>query len=48
MADKWSDIIENSESGYSVVIDVNMWFGKATLDAYASVTVIPPLSVRGL
>ena len=32
MADKWSDIITRGESGCSAVIDVNMWFGKATLD----------------
>jgi len=48
MADKWSDIIENSESGYSAIIDVNMWFGKATLDAYVSVHVTPALGVRTL
>ena len=34
MADKWNDIIENSKSGDSALIDVNMWLGKATLDAY--------------
>ena len=34
MVDKWNDIIENSKSGYSALIDVNMWLGKATLDAY--------------
>jgi len=34
MADKWSGIIENGESGRSAIIDVNMWLGKATLDAY--------------
>ena len=34
MADKWGDIIAHGESGYSAVIDVNMWFGKATLDVY--------------
>ena len=33
MASKWSAIIENSVSGHSAVIDVNMWLGKATLDA---------------
>ena len=32
MADEWSNIIENSNSGYSAVIDVSMWMGKATLD----------------
>ena len=36
MADKWSSIIENSESGQSAVINVNTWFAKATLDAYVS------------
>lgn len=40
MADKWSNIIENSESGDSAVIDVNMWLGKATLDACVSVSVL--------
>ena len=40
MADKWSNIIENSKLGYSAVIDVNMWFGKATLDAYGSVATL--------
>ena len=34
MTDKWSNIIENGPSGYSAVVDVNMWVGKATLDAY--------------
>ena len=33
MADKWSAIIENSTSGHSAIIDVNVWLGKATLDA---------------
>jgi len=33
MADKWNGMIENSESGNSVIIDVNRWLGKATLDA---------------
>jgi len=33
MADKWSSIIENGKPGYSAIIDVNVWFGKATLDA---------------
>ena len=32
MVDKWNVILENSESGDSAIIDVNMWFGKATLD----------------
>ena len=45
MADKWSNIIENSKSGYSAVVDVNMWVGKATLDACVPV---PLLSVHGL
>ena len=45
MADKWNDIIENSKSGYSAVVDVNMWVGKATLDACVPV---PLLSVHGL
>ena len=40
MADKWSSTIENSRPGQSAVIDVNMWFGKATLDAYVSVAVL--------
>ena len=33
MVDKWTSIIENGKSGNSATIDVNMWFGKATLDA---------------
>ena len=33
MADKWSSIIENDRSGHSATIDVNIWLGKATLDA---------------
>ena len=36
MADKWSNIIANSKSGHSATIDVNLWFGKATLDACVS------------
>ena len=36
MTDKWSNIIENGQSGYSAVIDVNLWVGKATLDACVS------------
>ena len=38
MADRWGNIIENSKSGYSAVVDVNMWLGKATLDACVPVT----------
>jgi len=45
MADKWSGIIENDESKHSAVIDVSMWLGKATLDAYV---VIFMLGARGL
>ena len=33
MADKWCGIIENGDSGHSAVFDVNVWLGKATLDA---------------
>jgi len=33
MVIKWDAIIENSESGNSVTIDVNAWLGRATLDA---------------
>ena len=33
MTDKWSTIIENGKSGQSAIIDVNMWLGKAALDA---------------
>ena len=33
MADKWNDVIENSKSGRSAILDVNMWLGRATLDA---------------
>ena len=36
MADKWSNIVENGKSGSSAIIDVNMWVGKATLDACVS------------
>lgn len=39
MADKWSSIIESGESGHSAVINVNAWLGKATLDAYACLSV---------
>jgi len=39
LADKWSDIIEDGKSGGSAVIDVNMWLGRATLDAYVLVPV---------
>jgi len=37
MADKWNGIIENGKFGDSAVIDVNLWVGKAALDAYVSV-----------
>lgn len=40
MADKWIGIIENDESGHSATIDVNMWIGKATLDAYVLVLML--------
>ena len=40
MADKWVDIIENGESGCSATVDVNMWLGKATLDAYVLALVL--------
>ena len=40
MAEKWNDIIENTKSGCSALIDVNKWLGKATLDAYALVSVL--------
>ena len=42
MVDKWNDIIGNSKSGYSAIIDVNKWLGKATLDAYvlASLSIV--------
>ena len=40
MADRWNDIIENSESGYSAVVDVNMWLGKAALDTYVPVSTL--------
>jgi len=33
MADKWSNVIANGKSWDSATIDVNLWFGKATLDA---------------
>ena len=44
MADKWGDILANDNSGRSVVIDANLWFGRATLDAYVSA---PASDVRG-
>ena len=40
MVDKWNDIIGNSETGYSAVIDVNKWLGKATLDACVLASVL--------
>ena len=40
MADKWSSILENSKSGDSAIIDVNMWLGKAALDACVSVSAL--------
>jgi len=40
MADKWISVIENGESGYSATLDVNMWLGKATLDAYVLALVL--------
>ena len=39
MADKWSSIIENSKTGYSAVLDANMWLGKAALDACVTTSV---------
>jgi len=48
MADKWSGIIAISKSGYSAVVDVNMWFGKATLDACVFFPVTPMFGIRGL
>jgi len=45
MADKWSDIIANGKSGCSAIVDVNMWLGKATLDAYVSASA---LGIHGL
>jgi len=45
MGDKWNGILENSESGNSVTIDVNTWLGKATLDACV---LPPPLGRHGL
>lgn len=36
MVEKWNNIIDNSQSGKSAIIDVNMWFGKATIDACVS------------
>ena len=46
MADKWSGIIENGESGYSAVIDVNLWVGKAALDAYVVVLALGGRELR--
>ena len=40
MAEIWSGIIENDKSGSSAIIDVNLWFGKATLDAWVMVLVL--------
>ena len=45
MADKWNGIIENGQPGHSAIIDVNVWFGKATLDACVLALA---LGVRGL
>ena len=39
MVNKWNDIIESSKTGYSALIDVNMWLGRATLDAYVLASV---------
>jgi len=39
MADKWNSIIQDSTTGRSATVDVNMWLGKATLDACVSVPV---------
>ena len=39
MADKWGSNIENGKSRYPALIDVSMWFGKATLDACVSVSI---------
>ena len=38
MADKWNEVVENDKTGNSAVIDMNMWLGKATLDAYVFAT----------
>jgi len=46
MADKWSSIIENGKSGQSAIIDVNMWLGKATLDAYVLAIVLGVRELR--
>ena len=46
MADKWSSIIEKGRPGHSAVIDVNIWFGKATLDAYVSLVVLHARRLR--
>ena len=46
MVDKWTSIIESSETGDSAVIDVNMWFGKATLDACVSISVFDVCGLR--
>lgn len=40
MVDKWNDIIENGKSGNSADIDVNLWVGKATLDACVLILVL--------
>ena len=45
MADKWSAIIESSTPGHSATVDVNVWLGKATLDACVLVLA---LGMRGL
>lgn len=46
LVDRWSGIIENSKSGQSAVIDVTMWLGKATLDAYVMVSALGPPRLR--
>jgi hypothetical protein len=35
LANKWHELIEESASGESLVIDMPRWLSKATLDAYA-------------
>jgi len=48
MADKWNGIIEDSKTGDSAVIDVNVWLVKATLDACVSALVSDVCAVHRL
>src|ERR1700753_1538018 len=34
LADKWNDIVSNTESRRAAIVDVHSWLAKATLDVY--------------